>query len=235
MPKPFNFKRYLKYQQSKRAEKKNKHMHSRLAAKEGVTKKRQAVEAEIAKLQLPKVAQEIIRIYNVPAGPMGKILLRQELRAGFLKNFEKKGTKIGSRLKIREKIALKLAKDSSIVYTTLWKYRYKSIPLKEAYEMYKSAAEIMKRAGLELKGDPELKAGFGLEGKNLDSTVKQLKIELGRKSIGSVNPDGRKELSQIAEVGENLVDYAYEDLPEFSQIGFQIIDKVVIDAFGEGQ
>ena len=230
--KSFNYQRYLKRLKSKKVEKKGRHMRSRLAAKEVATKRLQAIEAEIAKLQFPKLAEEIIRMHNVPASQKGKILLRQELRAGFLKAFERKGARSSARLKLKEKIALKLAKDSATVYTTLWKYRNKSIPLKEAYEMYKAAAEIMKKAGLELKGDPELKEGFGVEGRNLDRTTEQLKINLSKKNFGSVNPSSREELGKIAEVGETLVDWLYEDLPEFSQVGFQLIDRAVSEAFG---
>ncbi len=230
--KSFNYQRYLNRLKSKRAEKKGRHMRSRLAAKEAATKRLQAVEAEIAKLQFPKLAEEIIQMHNVPETKNGKILLRQELRTGFLKAFERKGARSGTRLKLKEKIALKLAKDSATVYTTLWKYRNKSIPLKEAYEMYKAAGEIMKKAGLEVKGDPELKIGFGREGRNLDSTAEQLRIDLGRKINGSINPGNREELGKIAELGESLVDWLYEDFPEFSQVGFQMIDRTVNEAFG---
>ena len=218
-----------------RAGKKDIHMRSRQVAKEVAAKRLQAIEAEIAKLQLPKLAKEIIQIYDVQASPNGKILLRQELKAGFLKTFERKGARSCARLKIKEKIALKLAKDSAIICTTLWKYRHKNIPLKEAYEMYKAAAEIMKKAGIELKGDPKLKAGFGREGRNLDKTVEQLKTDLGRKTFGSITPGSREELGKIAEVGETLIDCQYEDLPEFSQVGFWIIDRIVNEEFGERQ
>ncbi len=57
--------------------------------------------------------------------------------------------------------------------------------------------------------------------------------EFVKKSAGSVNPESRKEIGQSAEIKENLADNIYNNLPEFSQVGFQIIDRVVSKAFGE--
>ncbi len=231
MVKAFNYRRARKFFKSKRNEKKIRHAQSKMVARKAATQRKQAIEARIAKLQLPKVAQDLIKVYNIPANERGKKILREELRTGFLGNLEMHG----KRLTVKEKIALKMARDSSEIHRTIWKNRYSAIPLKEAYRMYANGAEILRRAAIETKGDPTLKEGFGLEGRNIAATAQQLKNEIDRKSVGSVTPGSRKELRNIAELGENLVDHMYENLPEYSRIGFEVIDRVVAKAFGAGQ
>ncbi len=227
MSKEFNYNTARKFFKSKRNEKIMRHAHSRILAKKMATKKRQNIERIIIKLQLPKVAQEIIKNDNIPATERGKKILREELRAGFLRNLEMHS----KRITIKESIALKMAKNSAEIYRGVWKNKYCSIPLEEAYKMYVASAEILRRAVIETKGNNALKEKFILETRNIAKTAQQLKNVINKKEIGSVNPGSRKELRNIAELGENLVDHLYEDLPEYSKIGFKLIDKIVANAF----
>lgn len=233
MAKRFNAQRILRQMQKPRAKKLGRKREAHYRTREAAAKRRQEIKAVIAKLQLPKIAQEMVEKQDLPASQSGKRILRQTLRTGFLKNYEKRGGKVGARLKFKEKLALKLAEDSARIHIALWIHKYERLPVREAREMYRAAAEILKNTKLVVGRNKELDVELDPESKSIQTVIYQLGQMIKSSASRHRRPGTQRQLIEIANLGEKLVDTLYDQLPEFSQIGFQIIDKIVKESFGE--
>ncbi len=234
MAKKFNVKRIHRRQEKPRVKKLGrKHFVHNWLKKERI-KKREVIKKEIASLKLPEKAIEIIKTLNLPANSIGKKILRQALRIQFLWHYEQKGKKINQRLKVKEKVALILANQTAKIETLLWKYKFKAISIKDTSEIYKAIAKILKYAKNKIKNEDTLEK-ITEEERKLKQIIRDLEKIINENKSGHKEGISRQKMIEAAKLGQMLVDRTYVDLPEFSQIGFQIIDKVVIDAFGEGQ
>lgn len=235
MARKFNAKRILKQMQKPRLKKRDRKLEVHHRKRQADAERRREIEAKIARLQLPKIAQEMVEKLNLPASPSGKRVLRQSLRTGFLKNYERKGGEVGARLKFKEKLALKIAEDSAKIHTGLWIHKYERLPIREAREMYKAAAEILKNTKRMAKSNKELNVELDPERKSIDAVICQLGQMIKASASRRRRPGTQRQLIEVANYGEKLVDRLYDQLPEFSQVGFLVIDKIVKEAFGELQ
>jgi len=177
----------------------------------------------VNRLQLGKVAKELIQKYDLPANRQGKSILRLELKMGLLKSRKP--------MKVRENIFLSLIADAGKIKLSLWLHRIKPIPLQEAYEACKAYARILDRAELAATDEASRKK-FADEGAIAAEAAEQVKNELARNTIGSVLLGNKEKMLAVADMGERIANNFFAVLPEDTRIALQAVDKIVERAFG---
>ena len=221
------FRKERKKMEQKKFQKRQRKMQTRLDLKKARAERIKAFEARLEKLKMPAMAKDMIKIYDLPANPQGRSILRLELQRGFLQSIAKELAAKKQRLPFKEQFCLGLITDAGKIQLILWKYAYGGIPLRQAHEMYSSAARILKNANIAVRGDKELMEGFGKEGRNVAKTAEELRREISRGTQGKVKPESPKELLQIAEAGEDMAMHAFDYLPEYAQTGLEKIEKII--------
>ncbi len=173
-------------------------------------------------------ATAIIEEFGLPSNQKGRSILTAELQKTFFERLKKEK----GRLTGQEKKCLDLVARFQVIQLVLWAYQrnYKNIPIKKALTANRLAVEIVKRAEKTVaKGNPELKKYFRNVRTKAEERVKEFVFKIKHGGGETLVRPWQKNLLEAADAGESLIEFSGNQLPEFTQIGFDIIDEIVAE------
>ncbi len=171
-------------------------------------------------------ATAIIEEFDLPSNQKGRSILTAELQKTFLESLKEEKGKLAG----KEKKCLDLVTRLQVIQLVLWAHQRnrKNIPIKKALIANRLAVEIVKRAEKTVaKGNSDLKKYFRDKRGKAEKRAKELEFEIKYRGGETLVRPKQKNLWEVANVGELLIEFSVNQLPEFTQTGFDKIDGIV--------